>query len=368
MSTGHRQSARFGRTRKSVKLCVGKFELPCDFETEKLTAEGRGLGMKTTTVHADRQLIGGRISVIMPCFNAESFLETAIDSVLNQTYPDVELIVNDDGSRDRSLEILRAYGSRITVITQPNRGPYPARNRGVSESRGEYIAFLDADDYWAPYCLAELHRALENSSAALAYCGWQNVGLSGGRGEPYVPPDYEEGDKLESLLRSAAPWPIHAALLRRSVWDEVGGFDEDLGTCMDYDLWLRVAVSRRIKRVAKVMAFYRHHGEGQITSQQWRQARNTWLVKRKFVRQNPAVAQGLGPDRIKELIDGGLLRRGYDAYWRRDLRSARKIFRMSLRAGGWKWGDLKYLLPALLPERLYLTLIAKADAGAKRGT
>ena len=202
----------------------------------------------------------------------------------------------------------------------------------------------------------------------MAYCGWQNVGLSGGRGEPYIPPDYEAGNKLETFLRSAAPWPIHAALLRRSVWDEVGGFDEDLETCMDYDLWLRVAVSRPIRRVAKVMAFYRHHNEGQITSQQWRQARNTWLVKRKFVRAHPDAVRGLGSDKIGELIDGGLLRRGYDAYWRRDLVSARKIFRMSLRAGGWKRKDLKYLLPALLPERMYLTLIAKADAGARRGT
>ena len=324
--------------------------------------------MTTPTVHADRQPIGGRISVIMPCFNAERFLEAAIDSVLNQTYPDVELIVNDDGSRDGSMEILRAYSSRITVISQQNRGPYLARNRGVAESRGEYIAFLDADDYWAHNCLTELHRALEGSNAALAYCGWQNVGLSGGRGEPYIPPDYEDGHKLEVFLRSAAPWPIHAALLRRSVWDEVGGFDEDLGTCMDYDLWLRVAASRPIRRVAKVMAYYRHHNEGQITSQQWRQARNTWLVKKKFVREHPDAVQSLGPDKIEELIDGGLLRRGYDAYWRRDLVSARKIFRMSLRAGGWKWKDLKYLLPALLPERLYLTLIAKADASAKRST
>lgn len=308
----------------------------------------------------------GLISVVMPCFNAEHFLRQALDSVLDQSYANLELIVVDDGSEDSSRAILRSYGDRIRVIAQQNRGPYPARNRGVAASRGEYIAFLDADDYWSADCLAELHSALEGSEAALAYCGWQNVGLAGGRGEPYIPPDYEAGGKLEAFLRSAAPWPIHAALLRRSVWDEVGGFDETLGTCMDYDLWLRVAVSRPIRRVEKVMAFYRHHERGQITSTQWRQARNTWLVKKKFLREHPEALRALSRERVRELIDGALLRRGFDAYWRRDLISARRIFRMALRTGGWRSKDLKYLLPALLPERAYLAFVASADAGAKR--
>ena len=315
---------------------------------------------------ADRLSIG-LISVVMPCFNAENFLRQAIDSALCQTYQNIELIVVDDGSTDTSRQILSSYGDRIRVIDQANRGPYPARNRGVSISRGEYIAFLDADDYWSPDCLAELHGALTGSNAVLAYCGWQNVGLAGGRGEPHVPPDYDAENKLEFFLRSAAPWPIHAALLRRSVWDEVGGFDESLGTCMDYDLWLRTAATRPIKRVAKVMAFYRHHQRGQITSVQWRQAQNTWLVKTRFAREHPDAVRPLGPERVKDLIDGGLLRRGYDAYWRRDLISARRIFRMALRIGQWELKDLKYLLPALLPERAYLALIAKADSGSKRG-
>jgi glycosyltransferase involved in cell wall biosynthesis len=323
--------------------------------------------MSSTEPQAANRQRTGMISVIMPCFNAEPFLRQAVESALGQSYGNLELIVVDDGSTDSSREILRSYGDRVQVIQQQRRGPYPARNRGVAASRGEYVAFLDADDYWTRECLAELQNALQGTNAALTYCGWQNVGLAGSRGEPFIPPDYDAGDKLEMFLRSAAPWPIHAALLRKSVWEEVGGFDEDLGTCMDYDLWLRVAVSRPIRRVERVMAFYRHHDQGQITSLQWRQARNAWLVKRKFVREHPAAVQGLGRDRLKELVDGGLLRRGFDAYWRRDLVSARRIFRMALRIGGWQTKDLKYLLPALLPERMYLALVARADGGAKRG-
>lgn len=298
----------------------------------------------------------------MPCFNAETYVREAIESVLRQTYTGVELIVVDDGSTDRSRAIVRGFGRDVRLIEQENRGPFPARNRGVAASTGEYVAFLDADDYWTPDCLSELHRALCGTDAVLSYCGWQNIGVAGGRGEPYIPPDYEADNKLAAFLRAAAPWPIHAALMRRSVWDAVGGFDLDLRTCMDYDLWLRVAVASPIRRVEKVMAVYRHHDEGQITSVQWRQARNSWLVKKKFIREHPEITQALGPSKLAELVDGGLLRRGYDAYWRRDLVTARRIFRIALRAGGWRLKDLKYLLPSLLPERTYASLIGAADA------
>ena len=132
---------------------------------------------------------------------------------------------------------------------------------------------------------------------------------------------------------------------------------------MDYDLWLRIGASRRDRRVPEVLAFYRHHDRGQITSKQWRQAENVWLVKKKFVAASPQLVARILAPRLEELIDGGLLRRGYDCYWRRDLVSARRIFRRSLRTGGWKLKDLQYLLPALLPEAPYLASLAAPTAG-----
>lgn len=302
------------------------------------------------------------ISVVMPCFNAQDYLREAVDSVLSQTYGQVELIVVDDGSTDQSQNILKSYGDRIRVISQANQGPYPARNLGVNASRGELLAFLDADDWWSPDCLEKLHAALAaHPQAAVAYCGWQNIGKDGGRSDPYVPPDYELEDKAGRFLRAASPWPIHAALVRRQVFDEVGGFDLDLHSCMDYDLWLRIAVARPIVLVPEVMAFYRHHASGQITSTQWRQARNVWLVKRKFLREHPNLVAHLGKSELCTLVDGGLLTRGYDNFWRRDLITARRIFRMALFTGGWKLKDLPYLLPALLPEGMYAWLVTRRD-------
>lgn len=311
------------------------------------------------------------VSVVMPCFDAERYLEEAVRSVMGQTLPGVELIVVDDGSSDRSPQIVaalqREFGDRIVAVAQANAGPYAARNRGLAQARGAFVAFLDADDWWAPDCLRKLHTALAaDPDAALAYCGWQNVGLPGGRGDPYVPPDYELEDKAARFLRAAAPWPIHAALVRRTVMQEVGGFDLDLPTCMDYDLWLRIGVGRRIRLVPEVLAFYRHHQGGQITSTQWRQARNSWLVKRKFVRQHPQLVRHLSTAELRDLIDGSLLRRGYDNFWRRDLESAQRIFRMSLVKGGWRAKDLVYLLPSLLPPALFRRLVSRRDRSPAR--
>jgi glycosyltransferase involved in cell wall biosynthesis len=310
------------------------------------------------------------ISVIMPCHNAAPYVQQAIESVLCQSYGNAELIFVDDGSGDGSPSIAanlaQKHPGRITLLRTERVGPYPARNFGLARARGEYVAFLDADDYWANDFLRKLHTRLVATNAALAYCGWQNVGATDRTNEPYVPPDYEQCDKLQMLLRSASPWPIHAALTRRAVIDEVGGFDTNFATCMDYDLWLQIGASRRIVRVPEVLAYYRFHPGGQITSKQWRQAENVWLVKKKFVAAAPELVSRFSQQELEELIDGALLRRGYDCYWRRDLVSARRIFRKSIRAGGWKLKDLKYLIPALLPERPYLSLIESADGRVRK--
>lgn len=304
------------------------------------------------------------ISVIMPCFNGESFIASAVESVLEQTYPNIELIVVDDGSTDSSLSVLAGYGDRICVIEQYNAGPYPARNKGVQASKGEYLAFLDADDYWTKDCLEQLYDVLHKEpDAALAYCGWQNIGRRSS--EPYIPPDFETPKKTEFMLEAASRWPIHGALIRRRAFDAVGGFRDYMRTCMDYDLWLRMTIDRLIVRVDKVLAYYRHHDKGQITSTQWRQAINVWNIKRKFVRERPDLVADISKIRLSQLIDGALLQRGYENYWRRDTVSAQKIFRTIFFAWSWSTKDLRYLLPAtILPHFMYDRLVRLAD---KRG-
>lgn len=308
---------------------------------------------------------GGLISVVMPCFNALPFVEQAIRSALDQDYGDVEVVVIDDGSTDGSRDILNQLAAenpkQICVLHQNNQGPYPARNAGVRRARGNLIAFLDADDWWAPDFLSKLAHALETSRADLAYCGWQNVGQGGPGVEPYVPPRYEAEDTVFLFLKGC-PWPIHAALMRRSVLEQVDGFSTRLFSSMDYDLWLRIlATTRNMVSVPEVLAFYRWHGQGQISAVKWRQVLEAWQVRRDFVRSHPELVAHLAPTTLRDLLDGSLLRVGYAAYWKRDLVSAQRLFRKAARRGYWRLRDAKYVLPSLLPTGLYRRIVATVD-------
>lgn len=305
-----------------------------------------------------------RVSIVMPCYNASGHLVRSVASVQAQTMGDWELVAVDDGSRDDTwtqLVQLAQADPRIRPLQQANTGAGPARNRGLQAASGEYVAFLDSDDTWHPRCLDSLLQALQaDPRARIAYCGWQNIGLGGGRDAPYVPPDYEAGDKLESLLRSC-PWPIHAALCRLQDVLDAGGFDPELTSCMDYDLWLRLGSVHTLVRVPHVLAHYHHHGSGQITSNRARIALNHLRVQRKFLTSRPDVAQRLGRERVRELTYGELLKRGYIAYWQRDLDSARIIFRHTMTHGYGSVRDWLYMLPSWLPERWHRAFLMARD-------
>ncbi|WP_174484057.1 glycosyltransferase family 2 protein [methanotrophic endosymbiont of Bathymodiolus puteoserpentis (Logatchev)] len=306
------------------------------------------------------------ISVIMPCFNAEANIENSILSVLQQTEAHFELIVVDDGSRDTSLTILhqlQGKDSRIKVFSKANEGAGPTRNYGLQHASGEFIAFLDSDDYWDKDFLNIMQSALLQSNTDLVYCGWQNIGLEGGRGEPFIPPDYENEHKYESFLQGCR-WPIHGALTRHAAIDAVGGFDNHLSSCMDYDLWLKIATSHKIHLVPQVLSFYLHHEGEQITKNKARIAFNHWQVQKNFIQQHPDVIDALGNEKIRDLTIGELLRRGYDCYWQRDLVAARTIFKAVMQHHYGSLSDWKYMLPSLLPYSLHQKLLKKMDSSS----
>jgi glycosyltransferase involved in cell wall biosynthesis len=296
------------------------------------------------------------VSIIMPCYNGEAFLAEAIDSVLGQTFHDFELIVVDDGSADRSAEILARYGDRIRVIRQANRGVSAARNAGIEAARGDFIAFLDSDDYWEPVFLDEMIKGMADPRTAIAYCGWQNVGV--GEGKPYVPPDFEGPEKMHHLLRFASLWPIHAILIRRSLMPAGVPFNPAYPACEDYDLWLRIASFHRIQLVPKVLAYYRKHGDANATSDQARVARYNLLVKQRFLADFPALQRQISRARLREYLAGGVVDRGYRCLWKGDLKNAHGIFRHAMAKGIVGLKDLKYAIPSLLPFELFARLVA----------
>lgn len=307
------------------------------------------------------------ISIVMPCFNARAHLPVSLGSVLAQTFTDWELIAVDDGSADGTLAWLQGQiDPRIRWIHQANRGVSVARNVGIAAARGHLLAFLDADDTWSPEFLQHMLQALsDRPDAVLAYCGWQNVGLAGGRGQPYVPPDHETADKREQLF-AACRWPIHAALARREAVVAAGGFDAALKNAEDYALWLAIAAEAPIVLVPKVMSYYHFHGCMQASARRARAALHHLRAQTAYLDTHPAFARCLGRERARKLTLGSLLRRGYECYWGDDLPESRTIFRAVMRHGYGTATDWKYMLPSLLPIHWHRKVVDRMRAQRPR--
>lgn len=307
------------------------------------------------------------VSIVMPCFNGVAHLPTSVGSVLQQTLQSWELIVVDDGSTDGSYDWLESQTDpRLVRVRQSNQGVSAARNAGLARAQAAYVAFLDADDTWAPTFLERLVAALQSHpQAVLAYCGWQNLGLSGGRGQPFVPPDYETPNKRETLF-AGCRWPVHAALSKREAVLAAGGFNPALKNAEDYALWLELAGAAPIVRVAEVLAYYHFHGGEQASANRARAALHLLHAQQRYLARHPDFASLLGRSRTRELLFGGLLRTGFDCYWKRDLPAARAIFRRVMSAGFGKPKNWIYMLPALLPEPAHRALLGLVSGGDRK--
>jgi glycosyltransferase involved in cell wall biosynthesis len=307
--------------------------------------------------HFDPELI----TVVMPCYNAAPFVEEAIESVLGQSYPHIELILVDDGSIDGSTEILQRLAARqpqrITLVYQNRAGPYAARNLALTHAQGNYIAFLDADDTWHVEALRLMHDALEAEQADLAYCGWQTFGVASTDPHPKILPALEPGEAIDHFMASS-PWPINSVLIHRPLIDGLRGFSERAPTAMDLDLWLNMLAHQpKLVRVPEVLAFYRRYPRGNAHIPHWRQVFDTVAVRQDFARAHPEFVHHLTPIRLNELIYDPLLHEAYRCHWRNDTESARRLFRRAFHKADWKAADLKHLVASLLPASLYRNLV-----------
>jgi glycosyltransferase involved in cell wall biosynthesis len=294
-------------------------------------------------------------SVIIPCYNGGPFLREAIDSVQSQSLKNIQVIIVNDGSTDNSLEIMQEYSNSIEIVNQENKGLPAARNAGLKRVKGEFVAFLDADDYWHKDFLSTMVDALDSRLSDLAYCGWQNIGLPGKSGRPYIPPDYGIGKKkVKSLLRDPG-WPVHAAVLRA---DKIlQPFDSKWKSCEDFAFWLELVFSLELRRVDKVLAYYRHHNMEQMTKRRDENAIIHWRIQKEFIKNHPEIARVLDRNELREITDGRLMNKGFTCYWDRDIKCARTIFLSVLKTGYGSFKDWKYMLPALLPLKMYEKMI-----------
>ena len=212
--------------------------------------------------------VTGLASVVIPAYNAAAYVVEAIDSVLAQDYPQVEIIVVNDGSKDHTLDLLRAYGDRIRVVDQANSGPPKARNAGLAAVRGEFIAFLDADDVWLPGKLsAQISHLQAHSDVGTVFTRW-HVWPADADGvfrlppvQPVPQPGCERISDRSGWMYTRLLLECHllttTVLMRASLIREIGFFDIELYNGDDYDFWLRASRAAKIDKLNCIGAYYR---------------------------------------------------------------------------------------------------------------
>lgn len=199
------------------------------------------------------------VSVIIPAYNSARYLPEAIESVLRQTFTDLELLVIDDGSTDETAAVVSRYPAPVRYIRQENGGVAVARNRGIQESRGRYVAFLDADDTWYPDKLKQQVESLQKQSECrLCYSAFTVVDSS--LKALYVNRSDRSGTALEDLLlRGNIVGSICTVLMERSLYEQEGGFDPAFSQCADWDMWIRLARHTEFLYIDTPLVTYRYH-------------------------------------------------------------------------------------------------------------
>ncbi|MCK5580789.1 MAG: glycosyltransferase [Candidatus Omnitrophica bacterium] len=206
-----------------------------------------------------------RVSVVIPVYNASQCLPAAMKSVLTQSYQDFEVVVVDDGSTDDTKTIIMTFAStypeKIKYVYQKNSGVSVARNTGITNAAGQWIAFLDSDDSWASDHLESLVKAMEaDNDTALVHSDIVKIKDNGDEiGRPVRNTALLSGKIFRSLFLREADIATSTVLFKKECWEDVGSFDEHLTYlgCEDRDFWLRLARKYNVRYVDKASVYYR---------------------------------------------------------------------------------------------------------------
>lgn len=206
---------------------------------------------------------GKLVSVIMPVYNRQNLVSASVDSVLQQTYSPVELILINDGSTDDTAKVLDGYAERypeqIKVIHQQNTGQVVARNNGITLAKGEYVAFLDSDDTWLADKLLK-QMPLFQSGVGLVYSGIYEVAEDGHVLSEIIPPIDMRGDIFYKLLVKNG-MTGGSVVISHEALDDVGLFDANLKAAENWDLWIRITKKYKADFIAEPLVCYlRHQG------------------------------------------------------------------------------------------------------------
>lgn len=217
-------------------------------------------------------------SVIIPTYNRAGLVVEAVQSVLDQTFDDHEIVVVDDGSTDDTYAALKPYFSRIRYVWQENRGLAAARNRGIEEARGEFLAFLDSDDLFEPRMLEVVLETFQRHPDAGGVATAEREVRDGNQPEARIITKRSPGEFFSShslMKRDTRVGCGRPAVVRRRIVEELGGFDESMGCAVDCELWIRYSFHMPIVHQPEPLVLRRVHGSNLSLNRQ--QDARDWL-------------------------------------------------------------------------------------------
>ena len=273
------------------------------------------------------------VSVVIPTYDRADLVCAAVESALAQTHREIEVLVVDDGSIDRTretVERLREQDRRVRYLRQEHAGPGAARNLGIRNARGELIAFLDSDDSWYPdYLARQIEKLRARPEAALVFCDAKVEGARAGRETRFRAKSFGGDASLGVMVENNFAMAIPTTVIRRRVLEEVGLFDETLPCVEDWDLWIRVLSRHPAVAVDEILAVIHRRSDSMSRRrgpEQWGAWLRLWLdhkelmlssgcspatVRRKIAHAHKKLAQTLrAAGRLREA------RRHYLDWWR----------------------------------------------------
>ncbi len=276
-----------------------------------------------------------QFSIIIPLYNKELSIRATLESVLNQTYPHFELIIVNDGSTDRSLEIARQFtDTRITIIDVPNSGVSNARNIGIAKANGEYITFLDADDLWYEYSLAEFKFLIDNFEKAQVFCTAHTLTIKSiqSREKRYYIDNFWKRN-AESYARSTTALLCTGCIaIKKECFHTVTGFNSALTHGEDLDLWNRLAEHFIFAKSEIVTMLYRLDAENRSDKSIKVKADRIAFVSRKEV-----------ADKLKALDFGRIY--FFELYYNlKALKNWKLNFQLLLNYGDWIFSFILLLI------------------------
>jgi glycosyltransferase involved in cell wall biosynthesis len=228
-----------------------------------------------------------KVSVVIPAYNAMTYLPETVESVLKQTFTNFEVLIINDGSSDHIMQwVTEISDSRVRLISQENQGLPGARNTGIAQAQGEYVAFLDADDWWEPTKLEKQVRCFDERPAVGLVYTWTALIDASGKPNGRVFASYLEGNVWEQIVVDDMISNGSSAMVRRCCFETVGVFDPNLTSAEDRDMWTRLAACYPFAVVKEPLTLYRQHPNS-MTKNRQRMIQNLRQVIEKAFQSAP---------------------------------------------------------------------------------